>query len=234
MKVEKIKLLVTGYKDFTGSHNPCQDIASVVNNKTFAKMYDASTKIEVEVIGTAIDVSWDKTWAELEQAVAKYDKIDAIISFGMAGGIDEIRLEQSAWNWNYGDFDAEGKPGKIGPIVEGGPDVLPSTLPYSYLKASIEHKIEKEGMDILNASYGDSDTGAYLCNYIAYQELYNYGSQIPFKGFIHITGVTEDSPLDKVVRSGVQMVESMKDFLIEKKLRHLDEIKYSHQNQPIS
>lgn len=214
MQVEKLKLLVTGYKDFTGGHNPCQDIAKVVNGKTIS--HKDFPGIEVEVIGTELDVSWNKTWEELEQVVTQNDKIDAIISFGMWEGLGKVALEQTAWNWKDGYTDAEGNIDK-GPIIENGPDVLPSTLPYTYLFEKIN-----EDSDILDAEYDDSDTQSYLCNYIAYQELYHYGSKIPFKGFIHITDAFGNIDLAKIILTGEKITQFMAEWLIVKKQEFLD------------
>lgn len=174
-----MRLLVTGFLPWEkGQENPTEDIAKVVDNKKFHN---------VQVHGRVLPVSWEKTGTALKNAVTNierdFGKLDAILSFGLFSGIDTIHVETTAWNWKYGSYkDQDEQTTDTGPIVVGGPLVLPSTLPtYDLIQSLTDDSAIPE-----IAVKSDSDCECFLCNVVHYTQQYEYGSRIPFKGFIHV------------------------------------------------
>ncbi|HVP37585.1 MAG TPA: pyroglutamyl-peptidase I [Candidatus Saccharimonadales bacterium] len=113
----------------------------------------------------------------------------AVVSFGVATGSDDIRLERIGINWDEsrvpdGAGDAPG--GRR--IEPEGPDGLFATLPLPRLLASLDGHV-------LPARISNT-AGTYLCNHLLYRTLLGLraaGLAIP-AGFVHIPPAGEWNP----------------------------------------
>jgi pyroglutamyl-peptidase len=118
---------------------------------------------------------------------------DAVIMLGEAAGSTAIRLETQAWNeLDFSIPDTAGRQPRVLPIHAGGPDFLPSTLPWQ----AIHGKLAEAGHEV---AFSDS-AGRYLCNQVMFHTLHWIGKrQLAVNaGFIHVP-LAQDYPTVRVV-----------------------------------
>ena len=99
---------------------------------------------------------------------------DALLMLGVATGRDGMTPELFARNWRGETPDVRGK-GQAGPIEEGEPLLVESTLWNAHLLAEIEVSLG------LRTSM---DAGSYLCNYTSYRALRRFPDKKV--GFLHV------------------------------------------------
>ncbi|MEM7040085.1 MAG: hypothetical protein AAF570_24145, partial [Bacteroidota bacterium] len=126
----KMKLLVTGFKDFGGETNPTQKIAKALDGLEFG---------EVEVAGIVVDVLWEGSWAAIAAKIDSF-KPNAVISLGLASGISGIELETTGRNKQGEELDNHKEKPKHPYIVKDGPGMLSTSLPVNYLLDTLAYE----------------------------------------------------------------------------------------------
>ena len=120
-----------------------------------------------------------------ELAFAAYDRLqpDAVVMLGLAASRDAVTPETAGHNvMNARIPDNAGFQPKGLPVVEGGPDTLPSTFPAE----RIVEAVAALGIPS-RLSYS---AGEYVCNTLLYGMLDHDGGAVP-TGFIHVPAVPE-------------------------------------------
>ncbi len=195
-----MKILVTGFKDFNGTHNPTQYVANELNG----------LRVDgVEVVGKVLSVSWDDTWDEFVKEVTDHQPLSGIVSFGVEEGISKMRLETTAQNWMQDGV----------PIIENGPYKLPTNLPLEFIRKAWKGK-KGEGIKIVPSIPEmplldlemSNDAGSFLCNYTFYNEIYHYcAREVPVRGFVHTPGI--ETGKNKIIQSAAYMVKCVASWL---------------------
>lgn len=174
-----MKLLISGFKPF-GPHteNPTQKILEQLP-KTRGNIF----------IGTVLlPVEYGRAFETLDEAFKK-DSYDTVIMLGLAAGRKAINLEHHAINLRHATLpDEAGVLKQFSPIIENGPSLYESTLPYQDL---IE-KASKEGLPLTLST----DAGGYVCNDVFY--LMRHHHPTITSGFIHVPDETT-IPLEEQV-----------------------------------
>lgn len=126
-----------------------------------------------------------------ELAVKAYDTLSpaAVVMLGQAGGRSAVTPELTAKNrMNASIPDNAGVQPSDTPIIDGGPDELPSTLPTDRIvEAILSRGVPAE------ASH---DAGSFVCNSLLYRMLFYNGGEVP-TGFIHVPFIPEQGHDDK-------------------------------------
>ena len=126
-----------------------------------------------------------------EITIAVYDSIspDAVIMLGQAGGRCAITPETTARNEMTARIpDNAGYQPACIPVVQGGCEVLHSTLPIE----KIIQAIQALGIPCERSD----DAGTYVCNALFYRMLDHVSGIVP-AGFIHIPYIREQNHKDK-------------------------------------
>ena len=154
-----------------------------------------------------------------ELAIAEYDLVNpaAVIMLGEAGGRRAITPETRSENVMNAVSGEESYPDNAGfapdrqPIVEGGPETLPSTLP-------IDRIIEAVNAAGVPCERSDN-VGQFVCNTVMYSLLEHDRGAVP-TGFIHVPYIPEqgheDEPyleLDELTRGIVAAIGAVADTL---------------------
>lgn len=125
-----------------------------------------------------LEVAYDAADAFLEGLSP--EGFDTLLMLGVASGRSRLTPELFARNVRHGEADVRGQT-LPGPIEEGQPLLLESTLWNAHLLAEVE-----VGFGL----FASMDAGGYLCNYLSYRALRRFPSKRV--GFLHVP------PFDKV------------------------------------
>ncbi|TDW26291.1 pyroglutamyl-peptidase [Breznakia blatticola] len=165
-----MKILVTGFEAFgNDAINPTEALLKQLPKEFKGASIDT---VLLPVVGKQTD-NILRTYLDRDY--------DCVISFGLAGGIDEIRVERVAINVDdYRIKDNAGNQPIDEPIERTGKNAYFSTLP-------IKRIVEKLNTDDYKASVSNS-AGTYVCNHVMYEVLYILEStnKQTKAGFIHV------------------------------------------------
>ena len=169
-------MLLTGFESYGGrSLNPSEQVV---------KRLDGAEICGARVIGRTLPVAYadlgDRIAALIEEVRPR-----AVICLGLWPGTPVLRLERIAVN--IADFEIPDNVGLMtrGPVVEGGVDAYPSTLPIH----AIHDRLLAAGIPArLSGS-----AGTFLCNALMYHALRNCAEHAPASrcGFIHLPYLPE-------------------------------------------
>jgi pyroglutamyl-peptidase len=172
-----VRILLSGFEPFgTFSVNPSQKLVESLLE---------SPPPELELGGIILPVRYNEAPRLLLDKIRTFEP-DAVVSFGVAGGSDELRLERVAVNWDESSVpDDRGDAPRGRTILAGGPAGIFSTLPLGSLLEGLE------GQN-LPARISQS-AGNYLCNHLMYRTLLGLQASsppLPY-GFVHIPPTAE-------------------------------------------
>lgn len=165
-------VLLTGFEAFGGERiNPSELVVRYLDGRTVA-----GRTIRARVF----PVHAERVAANLDDAIAEADP-DLVVCMGQAIGRPAIALERAAVNKL--DFSQPANVGSIPkdlPVVPGGAQSLPSTLPLdAILSAWTAHDVP---------AYISESAGTYVCNQVFYQlQARGAGSESAMvSGFVHL------------------------------------------------
>jgi pyroglutamyl-peptidase len=169
-------MLLTGFESYGGrSLNPSEQVV---------KRLDGAEICGARVIGRTLPVAYadlgDRIAALIEEVRPR-----AVICLGLWPGTPVLRLERIAVN--IADFEIPDNVGLMtcGPVVEGGADAYPSTLPIH----AIHDRLLAAGIPArLSGS-----AGTFLCNALMYHALRHSAEHAPAAlcGFVHLPYLPE-------------------------------------------
>ena len=172
-------ILVTAFEPFGGeSMNPTERILQALP--------DAAGGFRLEKLVLPVEFIRAQ-----ETAFAAYDALKprAVIMLGQAGGRSAVTPETTGKNvMNARIPDNAGFQPKGEPVVPGGPEKLPSTLPVEQIVKAVR------ALDI--PCERSEDAGGYVCNALLYGMLNHNQGAVP-TGFIHVPYVKEQGHEDK-------------------------------------
>jgi pyroglutamyl-peptidase len=163
-------VLMSGFEPFGGyDTNPSIDSIAPLHEQIVAGL-DVRT-IELEV-------SWETSWEDFKAEIERL-RADVVIGTGMSE-TDAMRFETVGRNLAKG-ADNDGVYMDDVPVLEGGPDTVPATMPIAEMAAAME----QGGY----ATLVSDNAGDYLCNYVFYN-LSTYAANEAGReivvGFIHV------------------------------------------------
>ena len=124
-------------------------------------------------------------------ACSRYDSLkpSAVVMLGQAGGRSAVSPETAGRNRMGGTIpDNTGYAPSPRPILEGGPDVLRTSLPVDRILEAVRSLgVPCEKSD---------DAGEYVCNALLYGMLAHNGGEVP-TGFIHVPYIREQGHPEK-------------------------------------
>jgi pyroglutamyl-peptidase len=190
------RLLLTGFKPFASlSVNPTEQLMHALAAQEFV---DAAIETAV------LDVDYVLAEVQFREAVARYAP-DAILSFGVSGGTDELCLERIAVNVDDAGLPDNGGQTRAGTrIVADGPVGYWATLDLDALHAALV----EAGLPVRFSNHA----GAYLCNHLFYYGLHLIevlGLETPM-GFVHVPPLPE-----QIVEGGRAKVGMALETLVE-------------------
>ncbi len=182
-------MLLTGFEGYGGHGiNPSGKVA---------KALDGAEIGGVRVAGRVLPVVHAGLAARIEALIAETAP-RAVICLGLDPGEAAIRLERVAANAL--DFEIADNDGAIlkGPVCEGGPAALNSTLPLD----AIEGRLRTAGLPVRHSD----NAGRFVCNALMYHALAAAARRDPAPpcGFIHLPflpGQAGDAPALPLARS---------------------------------
>lgn len=158
-----------------------------------------------------VPVVWDRAFALVRREIERLHP-DVVLALGTDARASAMRPEPVGVNWSAGkDADPDDptrETERNGPICEGGPDFLRSTLPFEAItRALLEAGIPAQLGGLCPAKEGAPfpvacTAGAYLCNFMAY----------------HLALLARDSGL----RAGFMHVPTQPAYAAASRLRALD------------
>lgn len=164
-------VLVTGFEPFNQwDSNPSGEIALAVNDTTAG---DAC------VVGVVLPVTFDCSYARLQEAIERYDPA-AVIALGLDGTARAIEVERVAVNLQHPS------PLRFSLVNESGPLFRRTTLPAADIVAAVHNE------DI--AARQSWCAGLYVCNHVFYRLLGRAGQRDMPAGFIHVPPAKEQHP----------------------------------------
>jgi pyroglutamyl-peptidase len=169
-------MLLTGFESYGGrSLNPAEQVV---------KRLDGAEIRGVRVNGYTLPVDYRELGPRVEQLIREV-RPRAVICLGLWPGTPMLRLERIAVN--IADFEIPDNVGHMtrGPVIEGGADAYPSTLPIH----AIQDRLLEAGIPArLSAS-----AGTFLCNALMYYALRGCAEHARAApcGFIHLSYVPE-------------------------------------------
>jgi len=195
-----MRILISGFGPFPGFEvNPSQKLVEALA---------AAPPAGCELDALVLPVVYGEAPRQLLER-ARATRPDAVVSFGVATGSSEIRLERVAINCDDSSVpDGAGEKPSGRRIVEGGPDGLFTRLPLvGMLRAMDGH--------VLPAHISNS-AGTYLCNHLMYRELLELpqaGVTGP-AGFIHIPPASEWNgpparPFPQILSAGQRLLAAL-------------------------
>ncbi|MBI5836950.1 MAG: pyroglutamyl-peptidase I [Candidatus Eisenbacteria bacterium] len=186
-----MSILISGFGPFPGfAINPSQKLVESLL---------AAPPAGVPLAGIILPVKYGEAPRLLLEKVAAV-RPSAVVSFGVATGSDDIRLERIGINWDESTVpDGTGDTPGGRRIAPDGPDGFFSTLPLARMLAALEgHELPAR---ISNSA------GTYLCNHLMYCTLLALesgsgsgappgagGSTAIPAGFVHIPPAREWNP----------------------------------------
>ena len=169
-------MLLTGFESYGGrSLNPAEQVVKRLGG----------TEIRgVRVVGQTLPVDYREVGPRIAQLIEEV-RPRAVICLGLWPGTPMLRLERIAVN--IADFEIPDNVGHMtrGPVVEGGAEAYPSTLPIH----AIQDRLLEAGIPArLSAS-----AGTFLCNALMYHALRGCAEHAPAVscGFIHLPYVPD-------------------------------------------
>ena len=169
------RILLTGFKPFGSlSVNPTEQLMHALAAEDFGGA----------VVETAVlDVDYVQAEQQFQAAVTRFAP-HAILSFGVAGSTDTLRLERIAVNLDDAGLPDSGGQTRAGTrIVEQGPVGYWATLDLDALYAAL---VEAD----LPVRFSNH-AGAYLCNHLFYYGLHLTQGTGVRMGFIHVPPLPE-------------------------------------------
>lgn len=187
-------MLLTGFEPYGGhAINPSAEIVRALDGAMIAG---------TRVTGRILPVVYDGM-AKRVQALIEETSPPTVICLGLDPGEWAIRLERVAANAL--DFEIADNAGAIlcGPLAEGGPDKLRSTLPLE----EIEARLHAGNIRVRSSD----DAGRYLCNAVMYLALSAAARRSPPPpcGFIHLPFLPEQAG-DKASLPLETMIEAVR------------------------
>lgn len=185
-----MNILISGFKPF-GPHteNPTQKIIEQLP-KTLGGVVIDTVLLPVEY-GRAFDV--------LDEALKK-GAYETVVMLGLAAGRKAINLEHHAINLRHATIpDEAGILKQFSPILDGGPILYESTLPYQHLIETAS----KEGFALTLST----DAGGYVCNDVFYLMRHHYPTVT--SGFVHVPD-EKTVPLDEQVSIIQWLIQHLK------------------------
>jgi pyroglutamyl-peptidase len=169
------RILLTGFKPFGSlSVNPTEQLMRALATEKFA-----GAAIETVIL----DVDYVRAEHQFRAAVTRFSP-NAILSFGVAGGADTLRLERIAVNIDDADLPDSGGQRRAGTrIVEQGPVGYWATLDLEALYAALV----EAGLPVRMSNHA----GAYLCNHLLYYGLHLTQGTATRMGFVHVPPLPE-------------------------------------------
>jgi len=164
-------MLLTGFEPYGGhAVNPSAEIVHALDGVAIG-----GTRITARVLPVVFEGMLERVEALIDAAAPR-----AIICLGLDPGEWAVRPERVAFNTL--DFEIPDNAGQVlrGPVAEGGPESLPSTLPLD----EIEARLRVADIPVR----GSDDAGRYLCNAVMYLALRATARRRPPPpcGFIHL------------------------------------------------
>jgi pyroglutamyl-peptidase len=205
----KPKILLTGFGPFEGVPvNP----TGMLMERIAA---DPSFFADAELKALALETAYSSARAQFEICAAEFEP-DAILSFGVATGEREYRIERIAANRD--DCKSPDMQGvlRAGEVIEAdGPSSYPSTLPVEKIEAALR----AAGISV---RISDS-AGNYVCNHVFYAARHwaARNAQNVRAGFIHIPDPAHSpdwktggymETLENVARLALQAVAASADY----------------------
>lgn len=175
-------ILVTGFRAFADEpRNPAAEIAGALGG---AKLGDC--RIESAIL----PVSRGLVLARVETSLVRH-RPEAILALGLARERSVVTVEERAVNLeDYEIPDELGERPRGEPVIEGGPESLPASLPVDRMVEAIR----RAGIP----SRASGDAGRYVCNRLFYALLHRSaerGSEGPLVGFVHLPALPESVAL---------------------------------------
>ncbi|PPG35816.1 pyroglutamyl-peptidase I [Pseudoclavibacter sp. RFBG4] len=171
-------VLLTGFEPFDGNtSNPSWTAVQEVRDR-----WDGDAEIHVR----QLPVDFARVDDALRDAIAEVDP-DIVISVGLAGGTDSIRVERVAINVDDARIpDNSGFQPIDEPVVGDGPAAYFSTLP---IKAAVE-AVRSSGIPAVVSQ----TAGTYTCNHVFYLLLHELRQRAGARGgFVHIPYSAEEA-----------------------------------------
>lgn len=175
-----MKILVTAFGPFAGRSENASSLALHGLRRAFPELRTRILPVDSVVAP-----------ARLRQAL-RLIRPDALILLGEAAGIQQIRLETTAWNeLDFKIPDIVGRQPQGRPICPASPPIRRSTLPLK----KIHSRLEISGHDVSLSN----NPGRYLCNQVFYHalEVIEIHGISCSAGFIHLP-LASDCPTDRV------------------------------------
>jgi pyroglutamyl-peptidase len=175
-------VLLTGFRAFADEpRNPAAEIAGELGGTTLG-----GCRIESAIL----PVSRGQVLARVETPLVRH-RPEAVLALGLARERSVVTVEERAVNLeDYEIADELGEQPRGEPVVEGGPDSLPATLPVEKMVEAIR------GAGIPARPSGDA--GRYVCNRLFYALLHRAlaaGEAGPRVGFVHLPPLPESVAL---------------------------------------
>ena len=187
------RILLTGFKRFANLEaNPTERLMEQVaaSPGAFAG---------AEVHPAVLDVDYVRCEEQFARAVEEV-RPDAVISFGVYLGADDLRLERIAVNLDDAKIPDTGGLQRSGQrIVGDGPVGYWSTLPLE----AMQRALQEAGV----AAVLSSHAGTYLCNHIFYYGRHWFetrGLAVPV-GFVHVPPLPEGLPPGEKRQQGMAL-----------------------------
>jgi len=171
---ERLRILLTGFGPFPGApYNPTMPLVQRLT-QLHRPAFDG-----VELSSHIFHVTYATVDRELPELVARL-RPQALLSFGLAGRTDHLRIETRARNAVTTRFpDADRNHARKGSIVDGTDAMMFGPHTANLLRAA-----RSTGID----ARASRDAGSYLCNYLSWRaiEAVRNGSGPRLAAFIHI------------------------------------------------
>lgn len=171
-------ILVTAFEPFGGQAvNPAQEVLRALPDRLGAR------PLSRLLLPTAFAASGKRLLEALRERAP-----NDLVMLGQAGGAAGLRFERLGRNLDDARIpDNDGDQPRNQPIVPGGPDTCPATLPLSAMHAAVQALG-------LPCEWSDN-AGSYVCNHALYTALhYIARNRLPTRaGFIHLPWLPEQA-----------------------------------------
>ena len=185
-------ILLTGFGPFTGfPSNPSWESIKPLEGERVGAF---------EVRTVQLPVEWDAAPKLLLAALQQHRPV-IVISAGVAGSVDRMRLETTAKNVEIGT-DNVGDTRSGSPCVPDGPATYSTRLPLTRMASALAASI--------GAVISD-DAGSYVCNQIFYTLMHQLETSSTMAGFIHTPSTSATLELAQITaawRAVLQVVVS--------------------------
>jgi pyroglutamyl-peptidase len=200
------RILLTGFTPFGGhAVNPTEALVGALGPHLVLG--------DAEVFPRLLRTHYRLSEQDFDRAVAEV-RPDAIVSFGLNYGIDEVRPERIAVNFDDGEEDGRHVARRI---AEDGPVGYFSTLPVEPMVADLA----AAGLPAKASNHA----GAYICNHVFYYARHRFERErlsVPM-GFVHVPPLPEMLKPEDARRPGLaleRLVAAAK-VAVSTVLRHL-------------